>query len=143
MQTNDNTDNFFNLSIDASAKELIKTAASWAKIIAITGFISASLSVLGAIFNKPAAGSENLYATGGGVVGALIIGGLTVSINIFLLRFASHTYGSLNTMNQEEFNEGISNLRVYFKFLGILILIFFSLFILGMLFFILGNTMGQ
>lgn len=64
-----------------------------------------------------------------------------VVLYIFLLRFANSTAAGVNTENQDEFNYGISNLKLYFKTIGILLIIGISLVALMIVFGILGALM--
>ena len=142
MQTDTSSADIFNLGIDAHSKDLLRTSATWAKIIAIISFISAGVSVVTAVINSTSA-SENVIAAVGPIGGSLIVAAITVTLNLFLLRFASNISSSLTNMNQQQFNNGASNLRIYFKFLGILVIIFLSLFLLAMLFFFMGAGLGR
>jgi hypothetical protein len=141
MNTDGSPGDFFSFGIDAHSKELLKTSAIWAKIIAIVGFMSAGVSVLTTVISNLAV-NANIFAAIGPITGSLIIAAITVSLNLFLLRFASNISDSLSNMNQQQFNSGASNLRIYFKFIGILVIIFLSLFLLGMLFFIMGTGLS-
>ncbi len=141
MQTEASSDDVFGLAIDAHSRELLRTSATWAKIIAIVSFVSAGVSVLSAVI-KSTSMSENVVAMAAPIVGSLITAAITVALNLFLLRFASNISDSLSNMNQQQFNNGASNLRIYFKFIGILIIIFLSFFVLAMLFFFMGAGLG-
>lgn len=141
MQTESSSNDLFTLGIDPHSRELLRTCATWAKIIAIVGFISAGISVLTAVIGSVST-STNVFASIGPIGGSLIMAAITVSLNLFLLRFASNISDSLSNMNQQQFNSGASNLRIYFKFIGILVIIFLSLFLLAMLFFAMGAGLG-
>jgi hypothetical protein len=142
MQTDTSSGDIFGLGIDAHSKDLLKTSAMWAKIIAIISFVSAGISVLTAVIKSTSA-SENVFGGIGAIAGSMMVAALTVTLNLFLFRFASNISDSLTNMNQQQFNSGASNLRVYFKFLGILMIIFMSLFLLGMLFFVMGLGLSR
>lgn len=137
MENNTNqSDSLFNLSIEGAARELLLTAATWARVIAVVGFITAGLSILSAIVGKAGAGSAQMV---GSIFGALIGAAITVVINIFLYRFATNTTTSLSNMSQVQFNEGVGNLKTYFKILGIFIIIGIALVFLIVLFVGLGR----
>lgn len=142
MQTDTSSGDVFGLEIDAHSRELLKTSATWAKIIAIVSFVSAGVSVLTTVINS-ASMSENVFAMVAPIAGSLITAAITVALNLFLLRFASNISDSLSNMNQQQFNSAASNLRTYFKFIGILVIIFLSLFVLAMLFFFMGAGLGR
>ena len=126
----------FNISIEGAARDFLATAATWARIIAIVGFITAGLSVLEAIIGKQGeTGASIIGSTLGAIIGAVI----TVAINIFLFRFATNIMSSLSNMSQVQFNEGVNNLRTYFKILGIIMIIVLSLVVLIVMFYGLGK----
>lgn len=129
-------DSLFNVGIDVSSREQLQGAATWAKIVAIISFISAGLTIV-----TEFVGDKSAIEKAGSLFLALIVAGISLAINIFLLRFATKVQGSLHTMNQEEFNQGVNGLRTYFKILGILLIIFLSLMVLFLLFLMIGVGM--
>lgn len=137
MENNSNQgDNLFNISIEGAARDFLTTAATWARIVAIVGFISAGLSVLDAVVGKSGESGATIV---GSTIGALIGAAISVAINIFLYRFATNTLASVSNMSQVQFNEGINNLRTYFKILGIIMIIVLSLVALIVMFYGLGR----
>jgi len=139
MDNNINQDeSLFNISIEGAARDFLATAASWARIIAIVGFVSAGLSILEAIIGKEGETGASII---GSTLGAIIGAAITVAINIFLFRFATNVTSSLSNMSQVQFNEGVNNLRTYFKILGILMIIVLSLVVLVFVFYGLGAGM--
>ncbi len=134
--TSNQNNSMFDLSIEGAARDFLQTAATWARIIAIVGFVTAGLSVLEAVIGKAGANSVTLI---GSTLGALIGAAITVAINIFLYRFATNTLNSLSNMNQIEFNAGINSLKTYFKILGIILIIVLSFVVLIFLFYGLGR----
>lgn len=121
MENNTNRESgLFSLSIEGSARELLQSAATWARIIAIVGFVSAGLTLLDTIIRGAGVGG---FAMAGSVLFVSIILVVQVVLNIFLYRFASNTLESLNNMSQVQFNAGVGNLKTYFKMVGILIII--------------------
>ena len=142
MENQSPFDNIFHIQVETEAKGLLYTTAKWAKITAIIGFVSAGLTVVSLVFG--------IQRTGGQFAGLMagtsflfVVPFLVASIilNIFLLRFANSTVHGLDSMNQSSFNQGIGQLRYYFKTLGILIIIIISLAILAILFFMIGLSM--
>lgn len=137
MENNSNQlDNPFNISLEGNTRELLLTAATWARIIAIVAFVSAGLSVLNAIIGKPGiSGAASIFS----IMIALIMAAITVVINLFLYRFATNSTESLSNMSQVQFNEGIGNLKTYFKILGIIIIIVLAIIALIFIFVGLGR----
>lgn len=138
--TNPSLDNIFNLGLDVNTMGYLRTAATWARIVALLAFISAGLGLLVAFFEP-----GDTAGKAGGVIGAIISGAISVIINLYLYRFATQVTAGLSSMNQDSVTTGINNLRVYFKILGIILIIVLGLVVLGvffgMLFFGLGSAM--
>src|SRR6185312_13914346 len=69
----------------------------------------------------------------GAILGSLLVVGIGVWIYYFLYRFAISTAKGMDTMDSIKTNEGFDSLRRFFKIVGILLIIGFSLFMLIML----------
>jgi uncharacterized membrane protein len=137
MEYNNPLEKTYELEIDTQAREHLKPITTWARIIALIGFINVGLSVLRFFMQGPNSG-PGIFA---GLFGTFISGAIMVVLYIFLLRFANSTAAGVNTENQDEFNYGISNLKLYFKTIGILLIIGISLVALMIVFGILGALM--
>ncbi len=112
METNNN------LSSQASAN--LNEAAKWANIIAIIGFVGIGLSLLSFLFVLK------------GMPGPILVGYLIALVlytipYYYMFKFASEIKNS-NTDN------GVANLKAYFKFIAILTIVTIALSILGALF---------
>ncbi|WP_276484490.1 hypothetical protein [Paraflavitalea pollutisoli] len=139
MENNRNEESgLFNLAIEGEAKQLLHTAASWARIVAIIGFISAGITLLSTILSGAKAGG---FALAGSLLFVTLFLVIGVVLNIFLYRFATNTLASLENMSQVQFNEGANNLKTYFKLMAILIIIAMALFFIVFLAFALGASM--
>jgi hypothetical protein len=138
MEDQHQPDNIFNVSIDLEAKEHLRMAALWAKIIAVIAFISAGVSLLSSFLGNKS-GVQMIGSFFGSLVGVTI----SVIVNIFLYRFASKTIQGLVGNNQQEFSAGIDNLRNYFKIIGIILIIALSLIALLFIFLIIGTSVGR
>lgn len=136
MENNSNQgDNLFHLSIEGAARDFLQTAATWARIVAIVGFISGGLSLLGFIFGAPSANAAAVAGTTLLMLPFIVVG---VIINVFLFKFATNILASLSNMSQVQFNEGVNNLRTYFKIISILIIIALAIVFIVFLAFGLG-----
>lgn len=138
-------DNFFSIAFDETTRTHIRSAANWAKIIALCAFTGYGLSLVAALFApsyRYAVGSEglhieNLARTSNlfGVMITIIIGGF---INFYLYRFATATVKGMDAMDGVKTAEGFNSLRIYFKIYGVLLIIVLSLAVLFVLFFLIG-----
>ena len=123
-------------------------AAKWAKILAIIGFVFLGLAVLmvisiGSLFG--AMGSEfgelsELYTasmSGGIIVFYLLILSIYFFPTLYFYRFAVKTRRAIAMVDSHGLTDGLENLKKTFKFIGILMIIFVSLY--GFLFLIMGG----
>ncbi len=134
-QNIDQSNSLFNLRVEGATRELLHTIATWARIIAIVGFISAGLSLLEMIIGKKEAGGFAAMTNTITVITLIV----SIVFNIFLFRFAKHTQASLSNMSQVQFNEGANNLKTYFKLYGIFIIIS----LVAAIMFMLANGAGR
>lgn len=134
MEQNERTESIFNINVDPEAKSLLKTTSLWAKITAIAAFIQVGVSIVSAFLGKES------YEAVGQVFSAIIVGLISVLVNVFLFRFAKNTANAVDSSNQHLFAEGINDLRNYFKVLGIVIIVLMGLAIMAIFFFIVAAT---
>lgn len=134
---NDN-DLFGDLSFDHTAKQYLRSIASWAKVIVIVAVIGYALSLI-MVLTAPAvlapkAEGFDFYITQrsqslGWQIFVILIGLL---INYFLFRFASLAKTGVNGLNQEALNKSFNNLKVYFIIFTIISILIFLVIILGL-----------
>jgi len=133
-------DNFFNISFDEATRGQIRKAAQWARICALCTFIGYGVSLIVTFFGRQTELTEtesgiqitSAYRAGA-IPGHLLVFGIRVWIYYFLYRFAISTAKGMDTMDSIKTNEGFDSLRRFFKIVGILLIIGFSLFMLIML----------
>ncbi|MFM2338343.1 MAG: hypothetical protein RL115_1536 [Bacteroidota bacterium] len=145
-----NHSSLFELSIDATTASTIKNSTQWAKIVSICGIIMGGMLVLlGFIFpailkNSVRSSGMSRYerdsfdgamatGIGMGMVMYIIIGGLIILGNVFLLNYANKTTRALQTNDQVALNAGMAGLRNYFTFWGIVMILWLLLMIIGVL----------
>lgn len=144
MEQNQET-HLFGFGIDQESRNHLSEAAKWAKFLAIFGFIVCGFIAIagvfmGTIFSSLSYGnSYRGSGLGDGLVVLMTL--LYVGIAIiyffpclFLLRFANHMRNALTTNDQMTLNASFKNLKVMFRFVGILTIVVISLYII--LFFI-------
>jgi hypothetical protein len=134
----------FGFGIDQSSRAHLSEAAKWAKFLAIVGFIMCGLIVIIAFF----AGSflammSNSYNDGyrspvrltGGMGGVVIVFYVGIAIlfflpYLFLFRFATRMKTALNTNDQLTLNSSFQNLKIMFRYVGILTIVLLSFYAL-------------
>ncbi|HEX4372670.1 MAG TPA: hypothetical protein VHZ50_05125 [Puia sp.] len=146
MENENQLDSFFKINFDDDAREQLKTIVLWARICAICAFISYTVALIVAIFGKTISSTYSdqgyqvtSYIRTWAIASALISGIIGFAINYFLYRFAADTKQGLEVVDQVKLNEGLSNLKTYFKIVGILLLIVLIIVGLIILFAIIGS----
>jgi hypothetical protein len=141
MENQIQQEELFDVEIDATAKSLINDIATWAKIVAVSAFVSYGLSLVVAVMSKSEI--ESGFAASAGkasqIASALVGAVIGVIINIFLFKFAVEAKHGVEHMDQGRLESGFNNLRIYVKILGILLIIALVFFVLALLVALLGR----
>jgi uncharacterized membrane protein YjgN (DUF898 family) len=148
----------FGLSIDPTGKSHLSDAAKWAKFLAIVGIVmcvlvvifgviaATSLSNVEGDFQRQFGRRSRSYGSALGIT--LMITYIIVAVIyffpcMFTLRFANHMQNAMKANDQSGLNESFKNLKVTFRYLGILTIIFIALFLMGLLIGGLGALTGN
>lgn len=141
-----NQESLFGFGIDLTSRVHLTEAAKWARFLAIIGFIMCGLIVIfsffiGALFSGMSRydryGDSQAFGSGFGMLMTIIylaIGVLYFFPCLFLLRFANHMLTALNMNEQHTLNRSFQNLKIMFRYVGILTIIVISLYILAFFF---------
>jgi len=139
MEQNQDT-SLFGFGIDDFSRNHLGEAAKWAKFLAIVGFVMCGFIVIASFFiGTVFSTSFSQYNDGpsfGSGFGILItlfylaFGVLYFFPCLFLLRFANYMKGALNTNDQFTLNKSFQNLKIMFRYVGILTIIVISLYVL-------------
>jgi len=133
-----NSDLFGDLSFDHTAKQYIRSIASWAMVIVVIALISYAISLFQAfsareyITSKTEGFDFGIKAATGDKTGTIITIIIGLLVNIFLFRFASQAKAGLNGLNQTSLNNAFNSLKIYFIILSILCILFFLIIILAL-----------
>lgn len=136
------------LVVDDQLKYYIRDTAKWAKFLAIVGFIFTAIIVIMAF---SMGGLMSVFSRMGGFpnVGGvfltilyLIIALLYFIPCLFLYRFARRTQIALDQNQQEQLLSGFDHLNRFFKFVGILTLIYLIIMVLAIIAIIVGGLFG-
>ena len=138
----------FGLSVDAIAKNHLKETASWAKFLAITGMVMCVLMAIGGFvfsfyMSQQLSGLDagfNDFDKSGTPDGFGITMGVTYLLFaliyffpcLFTLRFANHIRNAIIANDQVSLNEGLKNLKITFRYMGVLTVIALAFFILAL-----------
>jgi len=143
----ENQSSLFGLGIDPTIKIHLSEAARWARFLAIVGFVLCALVVVMGFF----AGSvfsifASKYADAGGYTSGL---GAVMSVVyvifalvyffpcLFLFRFSSHMKKALASNDQNILTTSFQNLKIMFRYVGILTIIVLAFYAIVILFWVL------
>lgn len=130
------------LIVDSSINGHLKETAVWGKFLSIVGFIYSGLIVVGAIFagsmlsklsGAASGGSTGLVAGGTVAIMYSLIAGVVFFMSTYLFRFARKTSVALAANDQEMLIESFKNLKIYFRFAGIITIIALIFSVLGII----------
>lgn len=124
---------FEELRIDNASRLFLTETARWATFLAILGYIGIGLMLLVAIFVLIIGSSVSMGPFSGGTLISLFYFALAafyyLPIN-FLYRFSSNMKEALRTNNQTNLTKSFEYLKSHYKFIGILTIVLFGLYIL-------------
>ena len=145
MQNQQQSDNLFSIPIDQEGKELIRTIAWWARLIAILAFIGYAVAIIVSFMRPDIVINGEVYAGSktSSVIGAIISAAIGVAINSFLFKFGNTARAGVDGMDTSLLSDAFNNLRIYYKILGIIVIICLILFGLVFLFALLGALVGS
>jgi len=142
------TSNLFDLQVDHLGTVYLRDAARWARFLAIAGFIFCGLfvvfavlciTVLSGLFNSM--GASGVSGIGGGVIGVIYIGigVLNFFPCLYLYKFAARMQLALNGNDQEKLNSSFLNMRAFYRFVGVLMIICLGFWVLGIIAILLSS----
>ena len=141
----------FTLSIDPVTKAHLSEAAKWARFLGIVGMIGLALMIIFGIFGSAmmfstASGLDGNYgASGMGAYGSsffaawMIVAALLYFFPLlFTLRFANKMRSALNANDQQALNTSFQNLKICFRYIGILTIIGLVFMAIAVIFAVIG-----
>jgi hypothetical protein len=129
MEQNQNyqENSLFDLSIDETAKNHLRSLATWSMVIVTSAVIGYVWAIRKALQAKPQAiqseGFGASFTTGGNLGGTIFGIVIGLLVNYFLFQFASHTKRGINGMSQADLDTGFYNLKIYFAIIGVLFIV--------------------
>jgi hypothetical protein len=124
------------IEIEQETLKHLNTARKWAMFLAITGFIFLGLIV---IIGLIAGTFLTAFSTGEKGLGipeslmfipVLLIGAIYFFPVLFLFRFSKHAHRAVQTFDKLALHKSIKNLKACFAYIGILIIIVLTIYIL-------------
>lgn len=114
------SNNSGNLKVTESIKTSLKSACEWAKVISIIQIVFLGIGMVGGLiglFWDPIVGFT-----------ILSVYGFLFFIALTLLQFGIKTMKSLKTSSQNEFEQGMEKLSLWFKILGVFTIVITTLY---------------
>ena len=133
------------LQIDPISHGHLKETASWAKFISIVGIVASILLAVaaffvGAMISRYGSNPYNRYSSsfasmGAGIITAiyLLFAVICFFVSFYLNRFAMRMRSALDNYDQSALTQAFQNIKIYFRIIGILLIIYIAFLILGLL----------
>lgn len=141
------TASLFSLAIDPVTKVHLSETAKWARFLSILGFILLGLFIIGGIsialfVGRPldTYGGRSVFDSFSvGMSFAYIVAAIIWFFPLlFLFRFSSRMKTALNGNDQNALNTSFQNLKISFRYVGIITIIVLALYALLLVFAIVG-----
>lgn len=126
-------------TIDEAIVMHLKETAKWSRFLGITGFIFSALIALTAIFVGNKITETNYVLRNLGAVVTiiyLIVSIIGFFISLYLFRFGSNMKVAIQNTDQEKLNTAFLNLKLYYRMMGIICVIY--LFVLALFILVTG-----
>ncbi|HEY2649275.1 MAG TPA: DUF5362 family protein [Puia sp.] len=144
--------NLFELQLDQPSINYLSEAARWSRFLSIIGFIGCAFMVLVGLFFgsqiariMPGMGDTGMPAVMGVIFSFFIIFTSLIMFfpSLYLFNFSSKMRKALNNNDQPTLMESLKNLKSFFKFWGILLIVYLSFYALALIFSIIGALVGR
>jgi len=134
------------IEIDQETLKNLNTTRKWAMFLAIIGFIFLGLIIVigliaGTFLTAFNSGEKSLGIPESLMfVPILLLAVIYFFPVLFLFRFSKHTAHAIQTLDKQELHKAIKNLKTCFAYIGIMIIIVFSLYIVALV--VAGSSMA-
>jgi hypothetical protein len=134
------------IEIEQETLNHLNTTRKWAMFLAIIGFIILGLIVVIGLIAGTFLTAFNSGEKALGIpeslmfVPILILAVIYFFPVLFLFRFSKHTSHAIQTLDKLEFHKAVKNLKSFFAYIGILIIIILSIYIVVLI--IAGSSMA-
>lgn len=148
QQQQHTSDLFSGLSLDHTARQHIRSIASWAMTLVVVAVVGYAFSIFELIsrpkqvYTPASEGFDmglKMVNNGNAFWTALMIA-VGLLINYFLYRFASQARTGLDGLNQAQLNSSFNNLKAYFMAYSIIMIIVFVIVLLLVTFSAVSST---
>jgi hypothetical protein len=144
--------NLFELQLDQPSINYLSEAARWSRFLSILGFIYCGFMIIfglffGSIMTRmmPGAGDAGVSNIGNGLLGVFVIIMSLIMFfpSLYLWNFSSKIRRAFNNNDQPLLTESLKNLKSFFKFYGVLLIVVLSFYALAVIAGIIGALVGR
>lgn len=134
------------IEIEQDTLNYINTTRKWTMFFAIVGFIFLGLFIIIGVIAGTFLSAFKVGETGLGVPESIIyilffaLAVICFFPILFLFRFSKHTAKAVQTLSKEELHKAFKNLKAYFAYLGVLLIIGLSIYVVILI--IAGTSMA-
>ena len=134
------------IEIDQATLKTLNATRKWAMFLAIIGFIFLGLIIVigliaGTFLTAFNSGEKSLGIPESLMfLPILFLAVIYFFPVLFLFRFSKHTAHAVQTLDKQKLHKAIKNLKFYFAYIGILIIIVFSFYIVALI--VAGTSMA-
>jgi len=134
------------IEIEQETLKHLNTARKWAMFLAIIGFIFLGLIIIigllaGTFLTAFSSGDKGLGIPESFMFIPILLIALVYFFPVlFLFRFSKHTSHAIQHLDKLELHKAIKNLKYFFAYLGVLIIIVFSIYIVVLI--VAGSSMA-
>lgn len=135
------------IEITEQIKSYLLEMSKWAKFLSILGFVGLGLMLVVSLIMIVAGSAFGSFGTGSAVgAGMVSIVYMLMAVLYFfpiyyLFRSSTGIKNGINSNDQNSLTTGFENLKSHYKFIGILMIVVLSMYILGILFAVLMFAM--
>ena len=127
------------IEIGQETLKCLNTTRKWTMFLAILGFIFLGLIIVIGLIAGTFLSAFNNSDTTQGVPESILFASLFLLAVIyffpvlFLFRFSKHTSAAVMTLDEKKLQKAFKNLRLYFVYLGVLVIIVLSFYIIALI----------
>jgi hypothetical protein len=150
----DQNQSLFSLNIDPSTKLHLNETARWARFLAIVGIILLLLAIVGMVTGMTFLSNTSRFELNGRqvdemnkslriatLIGSVIMIAILFFPLLFLLQFSSRMKRALAANDQELLNDAFLNLKKYFRYIGVVMIVIISIYAIVFLLAIMGSAL--
>jgi hypothetical protein len=123
------------IEIEQSTLKQLNTARKWAMFLAIIGFIFLGIMIvvglIAGTFLKTFSSGDNSFGLSDSlmIISIILLALIYFFPVLFLFRFSKYISRAIQNLDKLQFHKAIKNLKLYFAYIGILIIIVLSIYL--------------